>query len=337
MIFAFWNNKGGTGKTSLAFHAICQYAEMHGDERILVIDTCPQANLSELLLGGLVGNGSTNLLSLHAMTPRRSIGGYFQQRLPQPYTPPATNAADYLCEPHTYNGPIPANIQLLAGDPLLELQGNAMATLANNQIPGTNTWLNVIDWLRDFLAAANDFDQIFIDCNPSFSLYTQIALSTAERLVLPVMADDSSKRALQNAFSLVHGLNLPSPIYSSHAFATKLEAAGRNIPLIHLIIKNRITQYMGSASAYAAVLGAIDGDVQALLQSHPQIFSFDTVGSGTIDMRDFQTTGVVSFAEGTPFFKMTAGRHYVAGQETQIKQEYLDNCLSETVALARAL
>ncbi len=57
-IYAFWNNKGGTGKTSLAFQAICMYALEHPAERILAIDLCPQANLSELFLGGLLGNGS---------------------------------------------------------------------------------------------------------------------------------------------------------------------------------------------------------------------------------------------------------------------------------------
>ena len=51
MRYAFWNNKGGTGKTSLAFQAICRYAEIFGDRRILAIDICPQANLSELLPG----------------------------------------------------------------------------------------------------------------------------------------------------------------------------------------------------------------------------------------------------------------------------------------------
>ena len=31
--YAFWNNKGGTGKTSLAFQAICGYAEKHQSRR----------------------------------------------------------------------------------------------------------------------------------------------------------------------------------------------------------------------------------------------------------------------------------------------------------------
>ena len=53
IVYAFWNNKGGTGKTSLAFQSIALYAEKHPEQRILAIDLCPQANLSELMLGGL--------------------------------------------------------------------------------------------------------------------------------------------------------------------------------------------------------------------------------------------------------------------------------------------
>lgn len=58
MIYAFWNNKGGTGKTSLSFQTITMYAKIHKKEKILAIDLCPQANLSELLLGGLLGKWS---------------------------------------------------------------------------------------------------------------------------------------------------------------------------------------------------------------------------------------------------------------------------------------
>ncbi len=55
--YAFWNNKG-TGKTSLVFQVICRYAEQNPTQQILVLDVCPQANLSELLLGGLQNGGS---------------------------------------------------------------------------------------------------------------------------------------------------------------------------------------------------------------------------------------------------------------------------------------
>lgn len=323
-----WNNKGGTGKTSLAFQLLCDYAHSHPEKKILAIDVCPQANLSELLLGGLNQGGSAHLLERQGASPRATIGGYFQMRLPSPYTPPAFNPKDYITTPVQYNPYIPSNIDLLCGDPLLELQSNAISTLSNNQIPGTDTWLAIINWLNDFLALVeDDYENVLFDANPSFSIYTQIAIASSEKIVLPVMADDSSRRAIQNAFSLVYGLKLPSEIYTRYAFAEKLKSAGKPLPKVHMILKNRLTQYMGAASAYATVLNAIDLDIKELLETNPEIFTFSIVADGIAEIRDFQTTGVVSAARGCPFFKLSSGRQEVLGRPVQIKEAYRQNCV----------
>jgi cellulose biosynthesis protein BcsQ len=336
--YAFWNNKGGTGKTSLAFQAITGYAEKHQRKRVLAIDICPQANLSELMLGGLNYNGSSKLLERQGLTPRCSLGGYFQLRLPSPYTPPPFNTHHFITKPNEYNDAVPKNVDLVCGDPLLELQANAVNTLANQNIPGTNAWIAVIDWLKNFLdQITNDYDTVFLDCNPSFSLYTQIALAATDKIVLPVMADDSSRRAIQNAFSLIFGLKLPSEIYASYAFATKLTQAQRPLPKVHLIAKNRITQYMGSASAYAAVLTTIQNDIQALLGSNPEIFTFHTVERGFVEIRDFQTTGVVAFAKGLPFSRLQVGKQTINGHRVQVKQEYLTNSIASMTKLISRL
>jgi cellulose biosynthesis protein BcsQ len=328
MRYAFWNNKGGTGKTSLAFQAICRYAERCPKKKILAVDICPQANLSELFLGGLTNNGSHNLLTIQGKLPRCTIGGYFQIRLPSPYNVPKFDPHDFITTPSAYNRLIPTNIDLVCGDPLLELQSNAINTLSNTQIPGTNTWLAIIDWVKDLLAPVEDsYDIMFLDCNPSFSIYTQIGLAAAERLVLPVMADDSSRRAVQNALSLVYGLSLPSPIYATYAFSTKLLNENRKLPQVHMIVKNRLTQYMGPASAYFAVLQAIDSDLQKLLKSNPSYFTFKKTADATVEVRDFQTTGVVAFARGCPFSKLEAGKQNIGGHRVQVKEEYRKNAM----------
>ena len=328
MRYAFWNNKGGTGKTSLAFQAICRYAELHPKRKILALDICPQANLSELFLGGLTNNGSKNLLTRQGVMPRCSIGGYFQLRLPSPYNVPNLTPQDFISTPCQFNRLIPRNIDLVCGDPLLELQANAINTLSNAQIPGTDTWVAIIDWVRDFLdPIENSYDAIFLDCNPSFSIYTQIGLASVERLILPVMADDSSRRAVQNALSLVYGLRLPSPIYATYAFNTKLEQKKRKLPQVHMIVKNRLTQYMGPASAYFAVLQAIDDDIRKLIRRNSEYFTFAKIDDATVDVRDFQTTGVVAFARGCPFSKLEAGKQNIGGHRVQVKEEYRKNCL----------
>ncbi len=336
-VYAFWNNKGGTGKTSLAFQSLCAYANNNPSSKVLALDLCPQANLSELLLGGMI-SGSKNLLERQGRVPRCSVGGYFQVRLPSPYSPPKFESTDFLTSPHAYNSAIPVNVDLLCGDPLLELQANAINTLANNQIPGTNTWIAVIDWLKDFLdPIISNYDIVFIDANPSFSIYTQIALSTANCLILPVMADDSSRRAIQNAFSLIYGLKLPSEIYATYAFATKLEQAHRLLPRVHTIAKNRITQYMGSASGYAAVLLSIEKDVADLLAQHPTLFNFAKSEEGLVDIRDFQTTGVVAFARGCPFYSMETGRLLVGGRRVRVHDAYKKHCVDAVNQLVARL
>lgn len=339
LVYGYWNNKGGTGKTSLCFQSICFYAEQNPDKQILVVDVCPQANLSELLLGGLDNQGSDKLLAIQGMVPRATIGGYFQQRLPSPFTiPPGVRFDDYITAPSEVNDEIPSNVRLICGDPLLELQSNAISTLANTTIPGTNAWMAVIDWLRDLLDLASDqYDVAFIDCNPSFSIYTQIALSVVDRLVLPVMADDSSRRAIQNAFSLVYGLKLPSEIYSQYAFATRLRAENRTLPMVHLITKNRITQYITDASAYAAVLRSIDSDVAGLLASNPEMFTFSNLEDGFVSIRDFQTTGVVAFAKGTPLYALKPGKRQVMGRRVIIDAEYKDNMVKAMDTLVAKL
>lgn len=338
LTYAIWNNKGGTGKTSLTFQAVCRYAERHPEARILVVDMCPQANLSELMLGGLSNDGPKNLLQRQGLTPRCSIGGYFDARLPAPFSPPKIDAGSYITHPSDYNDSVPKTIDLVCGDPLLELQAIAMNTLANADIPGVKAWLGVIDWLRDFTnSVSTEYDVVFIDTNPSFSMYTQIALSSADKVILPVMADDSSRRAIQNAFSLIYGVKLPSEIYSKYTFATKLTAAERRLPRIHLILKNRLTQYMGSASAYTAVLTGIDSDLTALIKSYPEHFTFSKPQNGIVEIRDFGTTGVVAFARGCSFSTMQTGKLQISGHRVQVKPEYRDQALEAIDAIVEKL
>ena len=267
---------------------------------------------------------------MYQTVPAISIGGYFQERLSSPYQVPPINASQYISHPNLCNGNVSANIDLVAGDRIVELQSNSISALSITQIPGIDTYVKVIDWLNDLIDSLNqlnNYDVVFIDTNPSFAIYTQIALAASERLIVPVMADDSSRRALNNIYSLVYGLNLPSTIYNNYAFNTKLAAAGKPLPKIHLVVKNRLTQYMGPASAYASVLSSIDNDINHILASCPQHFTFNNIVDGVVNVRDFQTTGVVAFAEATPFSCLATGVHNIFGNNTQVQQQYLTNCI----------
>ena len=50
--YGLWNNKGGVGKSTITYHLATRYAEINPDKNVVVLDLCPQANSSMMLLGG---------------------------------------------------------------------------------------------------------------------------------------------------------------------------------------------------------------------------------------------------------------------------------------------
>ncbi len=94
---------------------------------------------------------------------------------------------------------------------------------------------------------------------------------------------------------------------------------------------------MGSASAYAAVLTAIQNDVETLLKNYPEIFTFQLIKKGVVEIRDFQTTGVVAFAKGLPFSKLQPGKQTINGHRVQVKQDYLSNSIKALDSLVSEL
>ena len=85
--YAIWNNKGGVGKSYLTFQLACEYARTHPDKKVLVIDLCPQADSSSVLLGGIEA-GEEKLEQISSTAPRRTIAGYVRERIASPYVDP---------------------------------------------------------------------------------------------------------------------------------------------------------------------------------------------------------------------------------------------------------
>jgi hypothetical protein len=65
---------------------------------------------------------------------------------------------------------------------------------------------------------------------------------------------------------------------------------------------------------------AVDEDVSKLLKSNSEIFAFTKIGQGVVDIRDFQTTGVVAFARGCPFYRLASGKLEVMGKRIQVNE-----------------
>ncbi|MEZ9914766.1 ParA family protein, partial [Vibrio breoganii] len=90
-IYAIWNNKGGVGKSYLTFQIASEYAKQNPNKKVLVVDLCPQANSSSMLLGG-IEKGEEILTDIHTTSPRNTISGYIDDRIMSPYVSPKSGA-----------------------------------------------------------------------------------------------------------------------------------------------------------------------------------------------------------------------------------------------------
>jgi chromosome partitioning protein len=124
-VYALWNNKGGVGKSYLTFQIACEYARTHRDQKVLVIDLCPQANASSMLLGGII-KGEVCLNEFASSPSRRTIAGYIDERIRSPYVSPKVGSK-YFFQVSEYNSAVPTNLFLVVGDEALEIQTSRLA------------------------------------------------------------------------------------------------------------------------------------------------------------------------------------------------------------------
>lgn len=347
-IYAIWNNKGGVGKSYLTFQLAAEYARQNRNKRVLVVDLCPQANSTSMLLGGMQA-GEDRLTEIHRAQPRRTISGYIEDRIRSPYMSP-NSGAGYVTNVSTNNNRVPDNVYLVAGDEQLEIQASRVTSAT---FPGPqDAWRIVHLWIRDLITDIrtswnNEDSCVFIDCNPSFSIYTELALTASDRLLIPFSADGSSKRAVKAVLSLVYGVRRHpgDPQSDFYLESTRYRMA---FPAIYMYIGNRLTQMnSSSASAFKTVVNEIGEEIWRVWQSSPQEFCIHPNGSPTpnskrafkamfqYEVNDANTASVVSGALGIPIASLTAGQKNVAGRTITVNQSQLDKQVPNIVELVQ--
>ena len=336
-VYAIWNNKGGVGKSYLTFQLASEYARQNPDKKVLVVDLCPQANSSSMLLGGM-RRGEASLTKIHTQQPRRTISGYVEERIRSPYMSPNTGTS-YITQVSQYNDAVPSNVYLVVGDEQLETQSSRVSGATN---PGPqDAWRIVHLWIRDLTTDIqnswnNDENCVFIDCNPSFSIYTELALTAAERLIIPFSADGSSKRAVKAVLALVYGIQRHTGDAQSEFFLNS-ERYRMALPTIYMYVGNRLTQMNNSsASAFRTVVNEIGEEIWGVQKTTPQSFCIHPGGASTpvsqrafkemfqYEVNDANTASVVSGALGIPIASLTAGQKDVACRSITVNQSQLD-------------
>ena len=331
--YAVWNNKGGVGKTYLTFAAASEYARLHPEERVIIADMCPQANLSEIFLGR---NGKGAQALADRIAERRTIGGYFDARTRSAHTRTGSETS-FLLRVQEFNSNIPGNVYLLAGDPSLEVQAPVINQLSAVSLPA-DSWKNVHLWLKDLVDSCATYlgaDNVvaFIDCNPSFAAYTELALLAAQQILVPCSSDGSSARAVDNLGQLIYGINVQEA-YRGVSFAERCRTYGIAVPVVHSFIFNRSTQYDKKASrAFSAMFNNIGERASALKRTMPSAFAAGDLK--TFEVPDNHSVAIVSSHLGKPLHEIKPGSYQVHDTQPQVNPEPIERymrALTELVA-----
>jgi chromosome partitioning protein len=336
-VYAIWNNKGGVGKSYLTFQVATEYAITHPNEPVLVVDLCPQANASSMLLGGII-EGEERLVQIASRPRRKTIAGYIEERITSPYMSPKVGG-DFVIAPARYNDQIPRNLLLVVGDESLEVQTSRVARATN---PGpTDAWRLVHGWIRDLIT---DIRQklnvpdctVFIDCNPSFSAYTELAMSAADNVIIPFSADGSSKRAVRAVLSLLYGLTRVKGAEKSEFFLNT-QQWGMSVPRIYGYVGHRLTHMNDTAAkAFKTVVNEIGKEIWDAWQTSPNLFAVHPAGTPSprnkiefqkmfqVEINDANTASVVSSGLGIPITILSAGAKNLAGKRVIVNQSQLN-------------
>ncbi len=181
------NMKGGVGKTTLSFNLAYELALL--GNKVLLIDLDPQANASIVAM-------SDEEYSVHRKS-KKTISDYFIQvfepRVPLgPQPPTAISLPDYVHAKTVTSGKgefhiIPSDIYL------------------SSILRGVHIGPYSLDGLVTS-AVRQHYDYILVDCAPTYSALTTVALGTCRSVLIPMIPDSFGK----------HGTELMKLILDEH-------------------------------------------------------------------------------------------------------------------------
>jgi len=340
MKYMIWNNKGGVGKTFITYALASEYAVSNPDKNVVVADVCPQANVSEMLLGGN-GRGEKSLQLCYEN--QRTIASYIKARYDKSRFGNIGDEVTYFVKISDYNFEMPDNLYLLPGDMDLDICSTIINYLA--QAPERNSWVKSRKFLSDLInpfSGDKDKEKVyFFDCNPSFANYTEMAAIAADRIIVPCTADAASIRGIHNLFRMIYGIKIGDEFPSDDVFDTfssKIKDAGIQPPKVHLFLQNKSRVKDAKATkAFNAHITEILNIADSLKKEYPEHFTKNESGNVVLNIKDDNTLASIVNHTGKPISKIQPKFYTIYGKKTKANKSQIEPLLEDIKNCVKAI
>ncbi|HSR89086.1 MAG TPA: AAA family ATPase [Candidatus Udaeobacter sp.] len=183
----FCNNKGGVGKTTLAFHCAVDFANK--GYKTAMIDLDPQCNLTLQTLGHTFYENNLNLFADTTKTIYDVL------------KPKIEGSGDIDTTVKLYKVPGRENLFILPGDIQLSvfesLLINGFSDAAAGNLRGYSD-TSAIDRYLNKIGSENEIDIFVIDTSPSLGVLNRIIFLGSEYFIVPLTPDSYSVQGIKN-------------------------------------------------------------------------------------------------------------------------------------------
>lgn len=178
---AFFNNKGGVGKTTLVVN-LAAYFALRLNKRVLIIDADPQCNATQAMF------------SDDFIDKRYSTGsGFSIYKIVQPLASGKGYSSSIIPEKTLRFG-----VEVIVGDPRLALSEDVLARDWSTAISGDTRGLRTTLLFCELLKRCKDYDFVFFDVSPSLGSINLAVLVACDFFVSPMSVDIFSLLAIEN-------------------------------------------------------------------------------------------------------------------------------------------
>ncbi len=319
---AFFNNKGGVGKTTLVYHLAWMYADLGFS--VVAVDLDPQANLSTVFLREdrleqLWPDGEHPDSILGAISPiLRGLGD--------------------IREPHVEQ--VASNLGIVVGDLALSSFEAKLSAAWPNCLSGDESAFRTESAFHRTIFNAADkqnADVVLIDVGPNLGAINRAAIVAANFVVFPLAPDLFSLQALRNVGpTLQEWRNEWRDRLERRPEVSNLDLPSADIGPAGYIVMQHAVRAGRPVQAYQKWIGRIPGAYrkEALGEVDGNVFSTDDDTECLATLKHYRSLMAMAHEARKPMFRLTAADGALGGHIYAVQDCYKDfKTLAKTIAV----